>query len=87
MMENDRAEKNRSTNGTSRRSDLGGPSKLATRNQSVRNKQIPKRDFSQNDVMSQKSIKMAPSNFEDSIGVIGASINKVSKIKNVSSSK
>ena len=88
MNDNDRADKNRSTNGTSRRFDLGGgASKLATRNQSVKNKIIAKRDFSQNDVMSQKSIKMAASNLEDSIGVIGASINRVSKIKNVTSSK
>lgn len=83
VMENERGDKNRSTTGTSRRFDMGGASKLANRNQSVKNKQIPKRDFSQNDVMSQKSIKLANSNLEDSIGVIGASLNKKSKIKNV----
>ena len=85
VVDNDR-DKNRSTTGTSRRFDMGN-SKLAIRNKSVKNKIIPKRDYSQNDVMSQKSIKLAVSNLEDSIGVIGASINKTSKMKNITSSK
>jgi hypothetical protein len=61
---------------------MGTSSKLATRNKSVKNKQIPQREFSQNDVLSQKSFKV--NHLEDSIGVIGASINKRGKPKNVS---
>jgi hypothetical protein len=51
VMGDDRDDKNRSTTGTSRRFEMGG-SKLATRNKSVKNKLIPQRDFSQNDVVS-----------------------------------
>ena len=81
----DREDKNRSTQGTSRRFEMGTSSKLATRNKSVKNKQIPQREFSQNDVLSQKSFKV--NHLEDSIGVIGASINKRGKPKNVSQTK
>ena len=82
-MGDDREDKNRSTMGTSRKFEMG-TSKLAIRNQSVKNKQIPKRDFSQNDVLSQKSFK---ADLEGSIGVIGASLNKRAKVKNVSQTK
>jgi hypothetical protein len=44
LVMDEREEKNRSTTGTSRRFEIGN-SKMATRNQSVKNKQIAKKDL------------------------------------------
>lgn len=88
---NDRDEKNKSTSQTQhpRRADGNTGSKLAARNQSVKNKQLnaKNRDISKdgksqiynNDVMSQKSFKVN-FNLEDSIGVVGASLSKQTSV-------
>jgi hypothetical protein len=86
MGEKEREDKNRSTTGASRpRLDLG-TSKLGSRNSSMKQKQqISKREFSMNDMLSQKSTKL---NMEDSIGVVGAPLNqRRPKHQNVSQTK